>query len=100
MESEPGSDGHVVADRPLSMAVMNYALGAEVVRDGLVHTAADFMPYEKSGRSWSPADPLGTAHDVVTCPECGTTSIDRKVDDACENCGGQVVRFLIVAGRP
>jgi DEAD/DEAH box helicase domain-containing protein len=92
-------DDKVVADRPLAMAVTNYAPGAEVVRDGLVHTAAGFAHYEKTGRSWVPADPLGIAHDVVTCPECGTTSIDRKVGDACENCASEVVRFSMFEPR-
>ncbi|MFB8369836.1 DEAD/DEAH box helicase [Pseudarthrobacter sp. NPDC055928] len=92
-------DNHVVADRPLAMAVTNYAPGAEVVRDGLVHTAAGFAHYEKKGRSWSPADPLGTPHEVVTCPECGTTTIDRNVGDACENCGSEVVRFSMFEPR-
>ncbi|KRE45158.1 hypothetical protein ASG92_12600 [Arthrobacter sp. Soil736] len=92
-------DNNVVADRPLALAVTNYAPGAEVVRDGLVHTAAGFAHYEKKGRSWSPADPLGASHEVVSCPDCATTFIDRKVDDACENCGSQVVRFSMFEPR-
>lgn len=92
-------DNHVVADRPLAMAVTNYAPGAEVVRDGLVHTAAGFAHYEKAGKAWLPADPLGPAHEVVTCPDCGTTFIDRKVDDVCENCGSEVVRFSMFEPR-
>lgn len=92
-------DNNVVADRPLATAVTNYAPGAEIVRDGLVHTAAGFAHYEKTGRSWSPADPLGAAHEVVSCPECATTYIDRKVGDVCENCGREVVRFSMFEPR-
>lgn len=92
-------DNNVVADRPLAMAVTNYAPGAEVVRDGLVHTAAGFAHYEKTGKSWSPADPMGAAHEVVSCPDCATTFIDRKVHDVCENCGSEVVRFSMFEPR-
>lgn len=92
-------DLNVVADRPLAMAVTNYAPGAEVVRDGLVHTAAGFVHYEKAGSSWSPRDPMGTAHDVVACPDCATTFIDRKADDDCVSCGATVQRFTMYEPR-
>lgn len=92
-------DNHVVADRPLAMAITNYAPGAEVVRDGLVHTAAGFVHYVKAGKSWLPADPLGSAHGVVSCLDCGTTWIDQSVDDTCSTCGSEVSRFSMFEPR-
>lgn len=92
-------DDYIVADRPLSMAVTNYAPGAEIVRDGLIHTAAGFVSYTKAGKSWSVEDPMGPAHQVVTCPECATTFIDRQVADVCESCGAPVQRFSMYEPR-
>jgi DEAD/DEAH box helicase domain-containing protein len=92
-------DNYVVADRPLAMAVTNYAPGAEIVRDGLVHTAAGFVSYTKAGKSWLPADPLGAEHKVATCPECATTFIDQQVNDLCRTCGAVVQRFSMFEPR-
>lgn len=92
-------DDYVVADRPLAMAITNYGPGAEIVRDGLVHTAAGFAHYDKVDKRWVKADPLGPPHEVITCPECATTFIDRNVGDHCDACGAEVQRFSMYQPR-
>jgi len=92
-------DSHIVADRPLAMAVTSYAPGAEIVKDGLVHTAAGFASYRKAGKSWVPSDPLGSPHEIATCKGCATTLIDRPIEDVCGNCGSDVQRFTMFEPR-
>lgn len=92
-------DASLVSDRPLAMAVTAYAPGAEIVRDGLVHTAAGFAHYEKAGSVWLAKDPMGPAHEVVTCPECATTFIDQQTADNCVSCGAAVQRFSMFQPR-
>ena len=54
-------DRAIVAERPLDMAVSAFAPGAQVVRDGLLHTVVGFADYEIKGRTASARDPLGPA---------------------------------------
>lgn len=42
---------------------------------------------------------MGTAHDVVACPDCATTFIDMKADDNCVSCGATVQRFTMYEPR-
>ena len=63
----------MVSDRPLDMAVSAFSPGAQVVRDGLLHTAVGFAHYEVKGIDASPVDPLGPALPVGACSECQTT---------------------------
>lgn len=91
----PGSqklDDALVSDRPLSIAITNYAPGAQVVRDQLVHTAAGFAHYVRRENKWVAADPLGASHQVALCQECATTFIDKAVA-ACPTCGSPMVDF-------
>ena len=41
----------VVSDRPLDMAVSAFSPGAQIVRDGLLHTAVGFAHYEVKGKA-------------------------------------------------
>ncbi|WFP17197.1 DEAD/DEAH box helicase [Citricoccus muralis] len=98
-------DDSVVADRPLSMAITNYAPGAEVVRDGLMHLGAGFAHYAKKGTAWVPADPLGPRHSVVKCRSCNKTSLGHESADvttsegSCMNCGGPADEFDLYEPR-
>lgn len=78
-------DDKTVSDRPLAVAITNYAPGAEVVRDREVHVAAGFVSYEQQGGKVVPRDPLGTPHEISSCPECSTTEIDKSVE-TCPSC--------------
>ncbi|WP_449372008.1 DUF1998 domain-containing protein [Arthrobacter psychrolactophilus] len=88
-------DNHIVSDRPLGMAITNYAPGAEVVRDRLVHVAAGFVNYDRLGGKMVPSDPLGKGHHVSRCPQCATTFIDGPTMEACPNCPSPMEAFKL-----
>ncbi len=78
-------DDKTVSDRPLGIAITNYAPGAEVVRDREIHVAAGFVSYEQLGGKVIPRDPLGSPHMISSCLECSTTEIDKSVEK-CPSC--------------
>lgn len=72
-------DDLAVADRPLNMAIANYAPGNEVIKDGSVHVPAGFARFQKaSPGQWRSLDPLGEAVVIEKCPRCSFVSIDRS----------------------
>lgn len=85
----------IVSDRPLGMAITNYAPGAEVVRDRMIHVAAGFVNYEQRGGKIFPADPLGKEHGVSSCPQCSTTVIDKPDVVVCPSCGVDMNKFKL-----
>lgn len=75
-----------VSDRSIDLAVSMFAPGAEVVRDGLVHTVAGFAAYEVRGfGSPVPKDPLGPRILVGQCDECGAAEIEPQ-QESCQVC--------------
>ncbi|UOQ88047.1 DEAD/DEAH box helicase [Agromyces endophyticus] len=83
------ADSAVVSDRPLNVAISNYAPGAEVIRDGQVHLAVGFAAYEYHGRFSQAIEPMGAPISLSLCSECGRTSLDPHVA-ACLECGSSV----------
>jgi DEAD/DEAH box helicase domain-containing protein len=81
-------DDKVVTTRSLDMAISAFSPGAQVVKEGSIHTAAGFASYEVRGRQVIPIDPLGPLILMRRCLECGTVDLD---DDeaivACTVCG-------------
>ncbi|WP_433537208.1 DEAD/DEAH box helicase [Micromonospora sp. CA-249363] len=82
----------VVSDRALDMAVGSFAPGAEVVRDGRIHTVVGFAAYEVRGRTALPIDPLGVSIRVSRCSECGWTAL-VEMAEVCPVCSGTVNSF-------
>jgi Lhr-like helicase len=59
-------------DRPLSIAVSQFAPGAETVRDGWVHTAIGIGSFRPAGPGVVPVEnPLGIVRTVGYCLSCG-----------------------------
>jgi DEAD/DEAH box helicase domain-containing protein len=83
--SDPGD--HAIADRPLNVAISQYAPGGDVIRDGEVHHAAGFAAYAGSSRHAQAIDPLGVPVPVRACDGCGFTELDAGDDPACIVCG-------------
>jgi DEAD/DEAH box helicase domain-containing protein len=77
-----------ISDRPLDMAISGYAPGAQVVRDGWVHTAVGFAAYVPQGIKAVPIDPLGYEHQIKQCVNlhCRAYLLDSSQDN-CEVCG-------------
>jgi len=76
---------HVVSDRSLDMAISSFAPGAEVVKDGLVHTVAGFAAYRPEGKVVKPVDPLGQSHPLGRCPRCGRSELTPSASH-CQAC--------------
>ena len=85
----------IVSDRPLSMAITNYAPGAEVVRDRMIHVAAGFVNYEQREGKVFPTNPLGKEHEVASCPQCTTTAIDKPGIVTCPSCNENMNVFKL-----
>lgn len=65
-----------VSDRSLDLAVSMFAPGAQIVRDGSLHTVAGFVAYDVHGFGKPQAkDPLGPKIIVGQCDECGAAEI-------------------------
>jgi DEAD/DEAH box helicase domain-containing protein len=76
-----------VSDRSLDMAISMFAPGAQVVRDGLVHTVAGFAAYDFRGFGKPKGkDPLGPKIVVGQCDQCGAAEIEPQ-QPTCQVCG-------------
>ncbi|MEV4826807.1 DEAD/DEAH box helicase [Micromonospora sp. NPDC049257] len=84
----------VVSDRSLDMAVASFVPGAEVVRDGEIHTAVGFAAYEVKGRRVLPIDPLGKPIDITKCQNCGRTSVGVDTGQ-CQACQEELTTFVM-----
>lgn len=74
-------DEGIVSDRSLDMAIRTYAPGAEVVRDGEVHTSVGFVAFDQKGkRQFAVDNPLGERFVVTTCEGCGATFINESAE--------------------
>src|SRR5207244_2398643 len=81
-------DDRAVSDRALDMAISSFAPGAQVVREGVIHTAVGFAAYDVVGPNAYPRDPLGPVIRMRRCLECGTVDIlTDEVVDPCGVCG-------------
>lgn len=81
-------DDHTVTDRALDMAISSFAPGAQVVKEGSVHTAAGFAAYDIRGDRAVTKDPLGPEIALQRCIECGTVQVPEGDEDleACPTC--------------
>lgn len=78
-----------VTSRSLDMAISAFAPGAQVVKEGVLHTAVGFAAYDVKGPRVYPRDPLGPMIPMQRCLECGTVDVIGYSDDAtpCLVCG-------------
>ncbi|MFJ7622816.1 DEAD/DEAH box helicase [Rhodococcus erythropolis] len=88
---------HAVSDRALELAIRNFAPGAEIVKDGLVHTVNGFAAYTVMGGRAVPADPIGKARPVSTCDACGQTTLSALAK--CNACGSTMTQMNLYEPR-
>ena len=84
-------DQSVISDRPLDMAISAFAPGAQVVKEGAVHTAVGLAAYTIKGSKATPRDPLGPAISVRRCNECGTADVSTDGPAVCGSCHGPTI---------
>ncbi|MFE4503894.1 DEAD/DEAH box helicase [Rhodococcus sp. NPDC056743] len=90
-------DRFTVSDRALELAVRSFAPGAEVVKDGLVHTVNGFAAYVVKGSNAVAVDPLGTPRLVGICGTCGQTALTTA--PMCTACGQRVEQVELFEPR-
>lgn len=98
VSSRRALEDSVVSDRPLDMAVSAFSPGAQVVRDGSLHTAVGFAHYEVRGKDAVSVDPLGPAIPAGACGECMTTFVEPEAEN-CTVCGGALYLFDLYQPR-
>ena len=86
-----------ISDRPLDMAISGYAPGAQVVRDGWVHTSVGFAAYVPNGIEALPIDPLGFEHQIKQCVNmhCRAYLLDSDLSE-CEICGSTSMKEAVL----
>ena len=80
------------------MAVSAFAPGAQVVRDGYLHTAVGFADYVIKGRTATATDPLGAAVPIGTCADCKAT-VAKPAVEVCPVCGAVLRTFDLYQPR-
>jgi DEAD/DEAH box helicase domain-containing protein len=78
-----------ISSRSLDQAIATFSPGAEVVREGEIHTCVGFAAYDiRAGRA-IPVDPLGEVIDLLQCSSCGATTVATdETLTGCRACGG------------
>jgi Lhr-like helicase len=86
-----------VVDRPLDLAISQFAPGSETVKEGLIQTAVGIVNYQRQGNQAveMPA-PLGPAIPLGICRRC--QSIDTRTPPAptCTVCNGPPAEYQVV----
>lgn len=75
------------ASRSLDQALREYAPGAEVVIDGLVHKSEGILPAWEAGTDASGLEDLRT---LWTCPGCNAFDWSSSAPETCPHCGHQL----------
>ena len=81
------------ASRTLDVAIREYAPGAEIVLDGLVHTSEGVQP------AWSAMADASGLEDIQSlweCERCRSFAMTRRSLDACPNCDAPAPRTFRV----
>jgi len=86
-----------VIDRPLDLAISQFAPGSETVKEGMIHTAIGVVDYQlRGGAPTEMPDPLGPPIPTGICRRC--QSIDAAAVPAltCQVCGAGAADYQVV----
>jgi DEAD/DEAH box helicase domain-containing protein len=78
-----------ISDRPIEMAISNFAPGAQVIKDGRVYSSVGFAHYlPLNGLAIPLPEPLGKPYELGKCsqPDCGAYVLN-VTSDICPTCG-------------
>lgn len=81
---------HGTASRPLDQAIREYAPGAELVIDGLVHQSEGILPAWEAGTDASGLEDLRT---LWTCDACHAFALEAGEPAACPQCGHEGLSY-------
>lgn len=86
-----------VIDRPLDLAISQFAPGSETVKEGLIHTAVGVASYRRQGNLAVEApDPLGPAIPVGVCRRCQSVDASTPPAASCQVCGAAAPDYQAV----
>lgn len=87
-----------VVNRNLELAVIDFAPGAETVRDKQIHTAVGLAAFRPAGPNVQALDPLGSRHHITLCRHCGAVARRRPEERpmACVQCAAVAPDFTVM----
>ena len=97
----PNRGGHwppeEVVDRPIDIAISQFAPGSETVKEGLIHTAVGIVGYQRQGNQVveQPA-PLGPPISVGVCGLCHAIDASSPPSPTCQVCKGPPAAYRII----
>jgi DEAD/DEAH box helicase domain-containing protein len=76
-----------VVDRPLDLAISQFAPGSETVKEALIHTAVGVVRYQRQGnQAVEMPNPLGPATAVGVCVRCQSIDTSNPPAPTCQVC--------------
>ena len=76
-----------VVDRPLDLAISQFAPGSETVKEALIHTAVGVVRYQRQGnQAVEMPNPLGPATAVGVCVRCQSIDTGNPPAPTCQVC--------------
>ena len=86
-----------VVDRPLDLAISQFAPGSETVKEALIHTAVGVVRYQRQGnQAVEMPNPLGPATAVGVCARCQSIDTDDPPASACQVCGATPDLYRVI----
>lgn len=86
-----------VVDRPLDLAISQFAPASETVKEGLIHTAVGVVNYQRQGnQAVEMPDPLGPAIPVGVCRHCQSIDTGSPPAATCQVCHGPADEYRIM----
>lgn len=86
-----------VVDRPLDLAISQFAPGSETVKEGLIHTAVGVVNYQRQGnQAVELPSPLGPPIPIGICRRCQSIDANSPPSTTCQVCNGPAADYRIV----
>lgn len=86
-----------VVDRPLDLAISQFAPGSETVKEGLIQTAVGVVNYQRQGnQAVEVPNPLGPAIPVGVCRRCQSIDTSTPPAPSCTVCAGPAADYQVV----
>ena len=86
-----------VVDRPLDLAISQFAPGSETVKEALIHTAVGVVRYQRQGnQAVEMPNPLGPVTTVGLCTACQSIDTNDPPAPACQVCGATPDAYRVI----
>ncbi len=86
-----------VIDRPLDLAISQFAPGSETVKEGLIYTGVGVVSYRRQGnQAIELPDPLGPAIPIGLCRRCQSIDTAAAPAPACQVCGATPPDYEVI----